>query len=119
MPVSAFTDFWSKLATIFKDNPNPTLAQWAAFLPAPIARMREFIGQVKAIPAPDPDLSSKQQAVVTNLTAVADALDDSLAAAKVGDGARFSAAESRNQDEASPKLASSFDALGGACGFKS
>jgi hypothetical protein len=104
---------------IFKDNPNPTLAQWAAFLPAPIARMRSFITQLKAIPAPTNDLAGKQQAVVDSFTAVADALDDSLSAAKTGDQAMFSAAESKNQDEATPKLQSSFEALGGACGFKS
>ena len=101
---------------IFKDNPNPTLAQWAAFLPAPIAKMRGFIGKVKAL-RPPADLADEQQAVVDGLTNMANSFDASLAAAKAGDNTKFAAEEARNQDVNGPAMEKAFTALGTACGF--
>src|SRR3954449_2759784 len=54
---------------IFKDNPNPTMAQWAAFLPAPIAKFHGWVDQINAL-KPTADLSDEQAAVVEKLSAM-------------------------------------------------
>src|SRR4051794_31245625 len=59
---------------IFEDNPHPTLAQWAAFLPGPITKMRAFADDVAATDPPKV-VAPEVALVVKRMRAVADFFD--------------------------------------------
>lgn len=104
------------LDEIFQTAPEPTMAQWAAFLPTPIARGRAFLDAVKAVPAPasmQPPMAKVIAAYEDELTV----LEQIRVAAAGGDTAGFTKLESKNQDEVVPALQAAFAPIGQACGF--
>ena len=85
---------------IFADgNDDPTLAEWAAFLPKELQAMEGALDSAKAVevPADDPELATALDDTVTAFGAVYQDLADSQAAAAEGDQAAFDAAEAKNQ----------------------
>jgi hypothetical protein len=100
---------------IFEDNPNPTLAQWAAFLPGPIAKLQAFADDIEATDPPRPVAKSVAK-VVKRLRAVSTMFDDSRRAAAAGDQKAFDAAGAR-RDGLVKKMEKAFARVGTTCGF--
>lgn len=101
----------------FAEHPEPTLEDWAEFLPGPIADMRAGIEPFAAI-EPPPSMAEMHQDVNDALTAVAESFEEALAAAEAGDQAGYDAAEAANQNELTPAMEESMAVLGGACGLE-
>lgn len=100
---------------IFEDNPNPTLAQWAAFLPGPIAKMEAFADDIEATDPPKAVAASVAK-VVKRVRAVITMFDDSQQAAAVDDQEAFDAAGAR-RDGLVKTMGKAFAKVGKTCGF--
>jgi hypothetical protein len=99
---------------IFENNPDPTLAQWAAFLPGPVERMRSLADEIAATDPPKP-VARQVATAVRRLRAVAKLFDGAQHAAAEGDQEAFDDASDRR-----PKLVKqmmkSFNKVERACG---
>jgi len=100
---------------IFDGNPNPTLAQWAAFLPGPIARMQKFSDDLEASDPPKA-MAADVKAVVKRWTAVIALYTAAQKAAAAGDQKVFDASEGK-KDPLINKLGKAMNTVGKACGF--
>ncbi|MFN8019525.1 MAG: hypothetical protein U0P45_15595 [Acidimicrobiales bacterium] len=100
-------------------NDDPTLAEWAAFLPKELDAMQQALDAAKAVevPADDPDLAAALDQTISDFDAVHQDLADSQAAAAKGDEAAFKAAEAKNQGADGEALQKSSGVVGELCGF--
>ena len=112
---SGFNDVPSELEAFFTEHPDPTLDDWAAFLPDTIATVDSVVVALEAV-TPPADLAEAHQTLIASVSAVGDAYEDGLAAADAGDQAAYDASESLNQAVASPAMEEAFGPLGEACG---
>jgi hypothetical protein len=81
----------------FADHPEPTLDDWAAFLPQAVTAFEQFIDAIDSTPRA-PDDEAGIDAVVAAMTKVRDNFADAQEAAEAGDQTAFDAAEAKNQD---------------------
>lgn len=96
----------------FADHPEPTLEDWAAFLPGPIAQLSDSIEQFGAI-EPATELEAEHDAVLAAMTAVRDSFQVGLDAAEAGDQAAFDA----NGQAPGDAMEQAMVELGTACGI--
>jgi len=101
---------------IFEGNPDPTLADWAAFLPGPIARMQSFADGLAGSDPPK-SLAADVRKVAKRWAAVIAFYEAGQEAAAAGDQAAFDALDSRRRDRLVGRLGRSMDAVGRACGI--
>lgn len=114
---STFTD--PGIDAIFEDHPDPTLADWAAFLPTPVAKIRTFADEVEAIEQPTdvPEAVSRNLAnALVKLRKAADLYEAEIAAANAGDRAQFDS-EGERAKALAPQIGKSMQAAGAACGL--
>ena len=117
---AAFADYQPHMDDIFANgNDDPTMAEWAAFLPKQIDDLDAMISRVQAVdvPADDPELAEAFDAAIGDFQAMSDLWSDSLDAAKADDEAAMKAAEDDNQNEVTPKLQEDTGKVGELCGF--
>ncbi len=100
----------------FAEHPDPTLADWAEFLPGVVDSIRAGLADFDAVDPPA-SLTDAHQDVSEAMTAVADSLDAALTAAEAGDQAAYDAAEAENQGGLSATMEEAMSALGGVCGL--
>lgn len=100
----------------FAEHPEPTLADWAEFLPGVVDSIRAGLADFDAVDPPA-SLADAHQDVSEAMTAVADSLDAALTAAEAGDQAAYDAAEAENQGGLSATMEEAMSALGGVCGL--
>ncbi len=92
---AAFGGFEPNIDAIFEDNPNPTLEDWAAFLPEPTQGFDEVIANLEEV-EPSDEVAEDFKAALDAMRVLAADLHASLDAAKAGDQAAFDAAEEAN-----------------------
>lgn len=97
----------------FADHPEPTLKDWAAFLPAPIASLTSSLDNLDALDPPA-EVADQHAAVVNAVTAVRDSFQVSLDAAESGDQAAFDANGQAPGDE----MEAAITTLGATCGIE-
>lgn len=97
----------------FTDHPEPTLEDWAAFLPGPIAQLTSARDGIEALDPPA-EVADEHAAVVDAVTAMVDSFQVSLDAAESGDQAAFDANGQAPGDEMEAALTD----LGATCGFE-
>jgi outer membrane murein-binding lipoprotein Lpp len=97
----------------FTDHPEPTLEDWAAFLPGPIASLTSSVDNLDALDPPV-DVADQHAAVVDAVTAVRDSFQVGLDAAVSGDQAAFDANGQAPGDEMEAAIAT----LGATCGIE-
>lgn len=100
----------------FTEHPEPTLADWAEFLPAVVDDLRAGIAAFDAV-EPPPSLADARKDVHDAMTAVGDSLDAGLTAAEAGDQEAYDAAEAENQGGLAATMEEAMNALGGVCGL--
>lgn len=100
---------------IFESHPNPSLADWAAFLPGPIAKMQKFADDLEASDPPK-ELAPDIKTVVKRWAAVIAFYEAEQRAAAAGDQKAFDAGD-RRRSGLVKKLGKSMSAVGRACGF--
>jgi hypothetical protein len=100
----------------FTEHPEPTLEDWAEFLPGVVDDLRTGLAAFDAV-EPPPSLADARQDVHDAMSAVADSFDAALAAAEAGDQAAYDAAEAENQGGLSATMEEAMNALGGVCGL--
>lgn len=93
---AAFGGYQPGFDAIFEDNPEPTLKEWAAFLPEPIRESDDVIAALEEV-EPSDEVADDFEAALAAMHAVSDNFHDSLDAAEAGDQAAFDAAEEANQ----------------------
>lgn len=93
---AAFNGFQPGFDAIFEDNPEPTLVDWAAFLPEPIEEFDAVIARLAKV-EPSTEVADDFEAALAAMQVVSDDLHASLDAAEAGDQAAFDAAEEANQ----------------------
>jgi hypothetical protein len=97
----------------FADHPEPTLDDWAAFLPGPIAGLTAVIDGIAALDPPA-EVADEHIAVVDAMTAVRDSLQTGLDFAAAGDQAGFD----QNGQAPGDAMEAAAAQLGAACGFE-
>ena len=100
----------------FTEHPEPTLDDWAEFLPGVVEQLRSSVEDFDAI-EPPASFVDAHQSLSGAMTEVADSLDAALAAAEAGDQAAYDAAEAENQGELSPALDEAMSTLVTTCGL--
>jgi hypothetical protein len=114
---AAFGDYQPHIDDIFTQyGDNPTLAQWAAFLPDEVAKMDAMIERVSAV-EPSPNLADDLQAAVAAFQTMSKNFHDTIAAAEAGDETEFKRLEDENQNTNTPALQAATSTIGTACGF--
>jgi hypothetical protein len=102
---------------IFEGNPEPSLADWAAFLPGPIARMQAFADDLEATDPPGA-LAPDVRTVVKRWAAVIAYYEAVQDAAAAGDQKAFDAlGGSGRRDPLVKKLGKAMNKVGKACGI--
>jgi hypothetical protein len=97
----------------FADHPEPTLDDWAAFLPGPIAMLTSALDGIEALDPPQ-EVADEHAAVIDAVTAVRDSFQVGLDAAESGDQAAFDANGQAPGDE----MEAAIGTLGATCGFE-
>jgi hypothetical protein len=97
----------------FADHPEPTLEEWATFLPGPIEMLSDMLEEFENID-PATDLADEHADVIAAMTAVRDSFQNGLDAAEGGDQAAFDANGQAPGDEMEEAMAT----LGAACGLE-
>jgi hypothetical protein len=97
---------------------DPTLENWAEFLPSAIESIREDRETFDAI-EPSAELSDQKADVIAAVDEVIGNFEASQAAAAAGDQAEFDALEDENQNVDLAAMGAAFEALGTACGLGS
>lgn len=97
----------------FADHPEPTLEDWAAFLPGPIAALTSTLDGLDALDAPA-EVADEHAAAVDAVTAVRDSFQVGLDAAESGDQAAFD----ENGQAPGEEMEAALVPLGVACGFE-
>jgi hypothetical protein len=97
---------------------DPTLENWAEFLPSAIESIREDRETFDAI-EPSAELSDQKADLIASLDEVIGNFEASRSAAAAGDQAEFDAVEEENQGEDVPVMVAAFEAIGTACGLGS
>lgn len=100
----------------FADHPDPTLEDWAGFLPDVVDQMDATITAIDAV-EPAPEAAEAQADVVAAMTTVKDSFAASLADAEAGDQEAFDAEEATNQNENVPAMEASFTVVKDLCGI--
>jgi hypothetical protein len=111
----AFGGFEPGIDAIFEDHPEPTLADWAAFLPGPTKEFDAVIARLEKV-EPSAEAADELAAAIDAMQAVADNFHDSIDAAEAGDQVAFDAAERANQGsgEGEDAQGGDLDAMGAA-----
>ncbi len=122
---SALTDYCAAVAAaggedpdfegFFAEHPEPTLDDWAGFLPGVVDGIEATLAAANDITAPV-EVADAHQDAIDALTDMRDVMQESLDAAAAGDQAAYDAAEERNQSEVSPALEEAFGEVEAACG---
>jgi hypothetical protein len=94
----------------FADHPEPTLEDWAAFLPGVVSVMDRMADTLESTPAA-PEDEAAVAAAVTAIVAVRDNFDRSHEAAAAGDQEAFDDLEEQNQGSAVPAMEAAMAAL--------
>jgi ABC-type glycerol-3-phosphate transport system substrate-binding protein len=97
----------------FTDHPEPTLDDWAAFLPGPIAMLSDMVDEFDGIDPPS-ELVEEHTAVLDAMAAVRDAFQLAFDLAEAGDQAAFDEAGQAPGDAMEEAMAT----LGAACGLE-
>jgi hypothetical protein len=95
VPAETLADFGARLQTdcpggdpgfdrFLAEHPEPTVEQWAAFLPSPLGMLSSFAACIDASNPPAP-LTDEIESAVTAMGVVVGDLEKALAAAKAGD----------------------------------
>jgi hypothetical protein len=94
----------------FADHPEPTLEDWAAFLPGVVSMMDTMADTLENTPTA-PEDEAAVAAAVTAISAVRDNFDSARQAATAGDQAAFDAVEEQNQSSAVPAMEAAMAAV--------
>ncbi len=100
----------------FTDHPDPTLEDWAAFLPDTVDAMEQSISAIEAV-EPAAEAADAHAEVMAAMTTVKDSFAASLADAEAGDQEAFDAEEATNQDENVPAMEAAFTTVKDLCGI--
>lgn len=112
----AFGDFQPGIDAIFEEHPNPTLEDWAAFLPEPTQEFDAVIAALNEV-EPSDEVSDDFEAALAAMQTVSDIFHDAIDAAEAGDQAAYDAAEEANQggeDDSGEVQGGASDAMGAA-----
>ena len=112
---AAFGDYQPGFDAIFDEHPEPTLEQWAAFLPSPTKAFDEVRTRVEAVDV-SPGLADEFAAATDAMDTVSANYHRSIDTARAGDQAAFTAVEDKNQNTDLPAMGKAFDSLKAACG---
>lgn len=99
----------------FTDHPDPTLEDWAAFLPEAVDAMEQSIAAIDAV-VPAAEAADAQADVLAAMTTVKDSFASALDAAEAGDQQAFDAEEATNQDHNVPAMEDAFNTVTDLCG---
>jgi len=111
---TAFGDYQPGFDAIFEDNPDPSLEEWAAFLPAATEEFDEMIARVAAV-EPAPEVADEFEAAIDAMETVSQNFHGSIEAAAAGDQATFDELETQNQEVDLPAMDAALNSTPDRC----
>lgn len=114
---AAFGGYEPGFDAIFEDNPEPTLAELAEFLPGPTAELDAVVARLDTVEPPDddPEMAAAGQEAIDAMHVVSDNFHGGIEAAEAGDQVEFDRLEAENQDVDLPAMQESMGRVGSLC----